>query len=290
MIKELENIIKENGYSIVNKIDRDVFGRYHGIVSNNSNDKFFIKAITGKETYEYKSLQSEIEITQYLYFVTKDGEVKVNNHRLHIPRIEKALQKDNILCLITDYICEDNLLDKSSNVQAETLLQTLELMKELNKKVQLSQIKPHLKAYTRIFLLIDIPCKLVKASYLNPKLMGKFVLLAVKALSIITQLSSKALVHADINASNILFNDSIIYLTDWEQAGIGIPEYNTIAPLSVHWTDEIIRNALLNTIKNKNQIIPLLAYRTLVLFNQNINGGDPRRIRDYELLDYVISH
>ncbi len=288
MKNKIEKLIKKNGFKILDEIEMDIFGRYHGVVINNNGDRFFVKAATGKESYKYKSLWSEINITRYLYTITKKETIIKNGYQLTIPKIERVLKNEEMLCLISEYIDSKRLLDQPSDLQAQMIVNTLGLVEKLDGHAELGKIAPQLKTYTRTSLLWSVPVKLAKALSLSPNLTGKLLITALKTLPIINNSSNRSLVHADINASNIFFDDKKIYLIDWEEAGWGISEYNTIVPLSVHWKDKIIRETLLEKLRDEQHLITaLLAYRTLVLLNQKIDLSDSRRLRDLKLLGYI---
>ncbi len=283
----LEKVLKNNGYILTAKISEDSFGRYHCVVKNKNNNEFFIKAVKNAKNYKYKSLIAEAEVTKILGEITQGKKVTCGEYRIIIPKVEKIIDEEGFLILLTKNIKGKNALSLSSQDQAKILEKTYELVLKLNKHINFSAIDKYLKTYSKGKILREALPRLVRAIIKCRKKTVSLIRVAVSLKDLFKVSDSKYLVHADINASNIIVDARTIYLTDWEECGIGIAEYNVITPLSVHWNDTHIRTKLLNTLDNKKWLIkPLLAYRTLVLFNQNIKDGDPRRLRDNSLLEY----
>ena len=286
----LINLIKRNGYRAITTIDKDEFERYHGIISDIQGNKFFVKAVSGESSYRYKSLFAECEVSSYLSSLTESDLLLYNGYRLKIPKVEKIIKEGEILILISDYIKGRRLLDESSQFQAEMLITVLELVTKLSGHTRRFQIQPYLKDYSRNTLLVYLPLRLMKAVFLSPFAAFKIIMTVPKVLPLFQlQIYDNGLVHADINASNILINKKTVYLTDWEEAGWGISAYNIISPLCVHWQDRIIRNRLLRSLHDeglKKAIIPLLSYRTLTLLNQKVSRKNIKRMRDLKLLNF----
>jgi thiamine kinase-like enzyme len=291
MKNEVEKLIKENGYKVSIPIEVDSFGRYHGTVIDNEGEELFVKAIKKDGSYGCRSLEREVNVTTYLSEVTKNNKIEANGKRLIVPEVKKVLKNGKVICMLSEYVTKSKLLDQPSGLQAEMLIKTLELVEKINYSTELSTIDKDLKSYDNLSIFFKIPIRSLKAVVLNPKLILKIIKTAFRAAPVLGANTDNVLVHADINASNIFFDEDTIYLMDWEEAGKGMGEYNGVVPLSVHWNDEIIRKSLINMLIGKNDLInSLLAYRVLVLMDQVLNFDDPRRIRDLELLDHVVSN
>lgn len=291
--QKLIDVIRKLGYRVSPSLEEDEFGRYHGVVFNTKGKKFFVKAVIGGGSYRYRSLYSEIKVNQYLSRLTKENKIEYRGYRLQIPRVEKVIKEGEILCLISDYVPGNRLLDEPSRDRVEMLLTTLELVSRLSKKTRGYKIDAYLKNYTKINLIFHLPFKLLKAVFLSSFAFPRLIVATRKVLGVLAFGSREyGLVHGDINVSNILINKNTVYLTDWEESGWGITAYNSIAPLCVHWEDKIVRNGLIGRLSDmglRSQIIPLLAYRALVLFNQNIDRKDKKRIRDLKILKFIES-
>jgi len=285
----ITNIVRQNGYREITPIEKDEFGRFHGIVSNTKGNKFFVKAVVGKKSYTYKSLFAESRVSQYLSQLTKKTLFEYKGYRLLVPEVDKIINQGEVICLISRYIKGKKLLDEESNKKAEILTVVLELIEKLSGKTQRFSINLYLKDYSVKALLLYLPLRLLKSVFLSPFSSFKILMTTPKVLPLFRiGTYDKGLIHADINASNILLQRNIIYLTDWEEAGWGIAEYNSVGPLCVHWQNKIIRNGLLQRLYGKGLkklIVPLLVYKTLTLLNQRVGRKNAKRIRDLELLN-----
>lgn len=284
----LSQLLQRYGYRQASPIKTDEFARFNGIIKDPRGKKYFMKAAFGKDSYEYKSLNRESLVTKYLSTRTKKIHISHNGYRLYIPTTAKILEMDEIFCLITRFIDGKRLADEKSNIQAEILSTTLDLVAKLRGETHISKIKPYLKNYTRSALLFSLPLRFVKAVMLSPWAITSLTRVSFKTLYFIPRnIYEYGLVHPDINVSNILFKKNAIYLTDWEEAGWGITAYNAVTPMCVHWQDQTLRNMLLKRLENNEITIPLLAYRTLMLFNQHAQGSSKKRKRDFTLLKFL---
>lgn len=290
-LKQLIQLLNQHGYHKLYTINKDDSYRFNGIISDQKGKKYFVKAVVGKNNYNYKSLYMETKITQYLSEKTKESFILYKGYRLHIPYVANVIDQDEILCLITNYVDGKKLLDEKSDIQAEIILATLELLKSLNKKINISTIKPFLKNYTRKALLFFLPLRFLKAFIISPFAFRGLTIAFWKTLPLFLPFRQKyGLIHPDINISNITYHKKNIYLTDWEEAGWGIWDYNKITPLCVHWQNKTLKNILFSNLKSngqKNIVIPLLAYRVLMLFNQNIERRNKKRERDLMVLKFL---
>lgn len=290
-LKKISHLIRQYGYRQFSPLKRDKHARFNGIISDGQGKKYFVKAVVGKNSYAYKSLYRESQVTQYLSKLTKKIHLSHHSYRLYVPTITEIISQDEMFCLITKYIEGEKLLHKQTALQAEILLTTLNLVAKLSEKIDISTIKPYLKNYTRKAVLLSLPIRFIKAIILTPSAFQGLIKVCCKSLLLFSpNVKGYGLVHADINMSNIILHKNAIYLTDWEEAGWGINTYNTITPLCVHWQDQTLRDKLFHRLKNSGQkkiAIPLLAYRTLMLFNQNIQKGDKKRKRDFMILKFL---
>lgn len=290
-LKQLNHILGEHGYLQNFSIKKDEFRRFNGIIYDRGGKKYFVKAAIGKESYKYKSLYCESHVTKYLSSLTKKIHVSHNGLRLYVPDVAKIIDQDEVFCLITRYVEGRKLASENSRFQADILLATLELVAKLSKVSHISTIRPYLKNYTRKALLFSLPIRFIKAAILSPFVFGGLVRASWRALSLLSpDIYEYGLVHPDINVSNIIFGKNAIYLTDWEETGWGINAYNTISPLSIHWKDQTLKDVLLTRLQESGQkkiTIPLLAYRTLMLFNQHIERENKKRKRDFALLKFL---
>ena len=289
--KDLTSVLKLEGFRKIAVLKKDEFGRIHGIAYDSRNRKYFIKAATGKDTYTYKVLRSETYITYHLANLTKRQTISLEGYRLIVPKVARIINRNNMTIFISDFINGKRLLDEPSPVMANKLVLTLKLITLLSKEVSQTSIKNYLDNYSRFKLLIDLPLKLIRSVWNSPQNIFRLVMSAIKATSIIWLNTGKpGLVHADINASNILISGKNIYLTDWEQCGWGLSVYNAIGPLCVHWTDIYIRKSIenyLSKISSVTETNSLLAYRILILFNQKLPITDSRKVRDLEILNSI---
>lgn len=290
-LQQLVSLIKKYGFPTVLSIKWDEHKRANGIIFDKVGRKYFFKAAFGKDSYEYKSLCSESRITNYLSSLTKKINVGYYGYRLYIPSVAKIIDQEEILCLITRYVEGRKPLNENSDIKADILLTTLELFAKLSSKTKMSAIRPYLKNYTIGAILLSLPMRFIKAAILSPFATPGLIKVFTKTLPLFSHNNNKyGLVHADINLSNLILQKKAIYLTDWEEAGWGINAYSTITPLCVYWQDQTLREVLLRKLQKNGQkkiTIPLLAYRTLMLFNQHIEKGDKRRKRDFMLLKFL---
>lgn len=290
-LKQLNYILQEHGYRELSPIKKDEHSRFKGIISDQQGKKYFVKAAIGKDGYKYKSLWWESQVTRYLARRTKKIKVSHSGYTLNVPDVVKIIDQDEIFCLITRYIDGKKLLNENSRDQADILSTTLELVAKLSKVSHISTIRPYLKNYTREALLLSLPIRFIKAAILSPFVFPGLVRASWRALSLLSpDIYEYGLVHPDINVSNIIFRKNAIYLTDWEETGWGINAYNTITPLCVHWQDLRLRDMLLARLEDNGQkriTIPLLAYRTLMLFNQRIGRENKKRKRDFMVLEFL---
>lgn len=282
MNHQLTPLLSRHGFTIVRPINQDHFDRFHAVVSDNQGRKYFVKAVIGKKSYSYKSLLAEAYITDYLSKITQSTEICYKNYRLQIPQVKMIIVQDQLVCLVTSFIEGKRLLDQSPVIQASTLLIALHLLALLSKCSEKQAITKFLKNYSPLAFSLRIPLQLAKAITISPHSTLSLVKIALKTLPLFHE-RKFGLVHADINASNIWLRDNLLYLTDWEEAGWGITDYNTVGPLSVHWNIPAIRNKLFSM-----SLVPILAYRILVLFSQRLDPSDNRRKRDLLLLKEVV--
>lgn len=290
-LKQLNYILQEYGYREVSSIKEDEYARFNGIISDQQGKKYFLKAAIGRDSYKYKSLWRESQVTQYLSRLTKKICVSHDGYNLCVPHVAKIVDQDEIFCLITSYIEGKKLINEDSGTQADILLTTLDLVAKLSKVSHISTIRPYLKNYTREALLVSIPMRFIKAAILSPFVFPALTKASWKALLLLSSDTyENGLVHSDINVSNIIFHKNSIYLTDWEEAGWGMSVYNTITPLCVDWKNQILRDKLFGRLQDNGQkkiTIPLLAYRTLMLFNQYAKKQSKKRERDFAILKFL---
>lgn len=292
-LKQLNHILGKHGYLQNFSIKKDEFGRFNGIIYDRGGKKYFVKTAIGKESYKYKSLYCESQVTKYLSSLTKKIHVSHNGLRLYVPDVARIIEQDEVFCLITRYVEGRKLASENSRFQADILLATLELVAKLSKVSHISTIRPYLKNYTRKALLFSLPIRFIKAAILSPSVFSGLVRTSWRALSLLfLDIYEYGLVHPDINVSNIIFGKNAIYLTDWEEAGWGMSAYNTITPLCVDWENQTLRHKLFAKLQDNGQkkiTTPLLAYRTLMLFNQHIERKNEKRKRDFALLKFLES-
>lgn len=287
----VSTLLDEHGYKDTNSIEQDNFGRFHGIVSDKRGRKFFVKAATGKSTYGYRSLFAEAHVSRLLSRLVQKVRVESNGFRLQVPPVKKIIAQNQTLCLVSRYTKGRKLLAQPSSLQAKMLPITINLVAKLSAKTHRQSLGPYLRDYSRFGLLLFSPIRLLKAVWSSPSVIIGLISAARQVLSLTHADSPKyGLIHADINASNILMKGKTIYLTDWEEAGWGMSSYNMIGPLCVHWETKEIRDSLIEYLRTSGQISelsPLLAYRALILFSQALPIQDERRIRDAQLLKFV---
>ncbi|MBI2028792.1 phosphotransferase [Candidatus Gottesmanbacteria bacterium] len=290
-LKQLNIILGKHGYLQDFSIKKDEFRRFNGIIYDRSGKNYFLKAAFGKDSYEYKSLYRESQVTKFLSTRTKKIRVSHNGYRLYVPNVAKIIDQDEIFCLITRYIEGRKLLNENSGTQVDILSATLELVSKLGKVSHISTIRPYLKNYTREALLISLPIRFIKASILSPSALPRLIRASWRALSLLSSgIYEHGLVHPDINVSNIIFDKNAIYLTDWEEAGWGMSAYNVTSPLCLQWQEKTLRDRLLARLRDNGEkkiTIPLLAYRTLMLFNQHLERGNKKRKRDFAILKFL---
>ncbi len=290
-LKQLKSLLEKYGYPYHSQVKIDKFDRFGGILKDSGGKKYFVKAAIGKDSYKYKSLYLESQVTRYLSTQTKKINLSHNGYRLYVPSVAKIIDQDEIFCLITNYVDGKKLVNENSKTQANIILTTLTLVAKLSEKTRMSTLKPYLKNYTRKALLIFLPLRFIKATILSPFAFRGLLNASWKSLPLLLPHNYKCgLVHPDINVSNIVFNKNAIYLTDWEGAGWGITAYNTITPLCVDWKIQTLRDKLFAKLQDNGQnkiTIPLLAYRTLMLFNQHAKRENEKRKRDLMLLKFL---
>lgn len=290
-LKQLNHLMQQHGYQQAFPFKKDESERFNGIILNRWGRKYFVKAVIGKDSYKYKSLYCESQVTSYVSNLTRKTHINHNGYKLYVPSVAKIIDQDGFFCLITNYIEGKKLSNESSNTKGDILLTTLGLVAKLSKKARVSTIQPYLKNYTRGALLFSLPMRFIKAAVLSPFAFPGLINASWKALSLLSPDTYEyGLVHSDINISNIIIQKNAIYLTDWEEAGWGIVAYNTITPLCVHWQDQTLRDILLVRLRDNGQkkiTIPLLAYRTLMLFNQHIERENKKRKRDIMILKFL---
>ncbi|OGC92198.1 hypothetical protein A2899_02275 [Candidatus Amesbacteria bacterium RIFCSPLOWO2_01_FULL_49_25] len=279
----LTSVLSQHGLTIVQPTIRDHFDRFHAVVSDAKSDKYFIKAVIGKYSYSYKSLIAESYITSYLSKLTHQNNIEYKKYRLLIPQVKEIIIQNQLVCLVSRFIEGKKLLDQPPTTQAQLLSVVLELVLRLGKFTHKETISPYIKNYSPLSFIIHSPFQLAKAISVTPNQMINLLQIFLKVFPLPLSSKHTSLVHADINASNVWFQGKSLYLTDWEQAGWGTADYNTVGPLSVHWNVPEIRNKLFSRF-----LIPLLAFRILVLFSQRFESSDNRRKRDYSLLREVI--
>lgn len=282
--------MQQHGYRQTSPFKKDKFERFNGIIFGQQSKKYFVKAVIGKDSYEYKSLYREAQVTRYLSTLTQKTQISHNAYRLYVPTVAEIIDQDEFFCLITNYIEGKKLSDAPSDAQADILLTTLKLMANLSRTSPISTVRPHLKNYTRKALLFSLPIRFIKATILSPFVFPGLIKAFWEASSLLCpNIYKYGWVHPDINVSNIIFHKKAIYLTDWEEAGWGINAYNTITPLSIYWQNQTLRYLLLRRLRDDGQekiTLPLLAYRTLMLFNQQIEKGNKKRKRDIMILNF----
>ena len=290
-LKQLKSLLEKYGYLYHSQVKIDEFDRFNGILKDLKGKKYFVKAAIGKDSYKYKSLYLESQVTRYLSTQTKKINLSHNSHILYVPSVAKIIDQDEIFCLITNYVEGKKLVNENSDTQADIILTTLELVSKLSKKTRVSTIQPYLKNYTRKALLLSLPMRFIKAAILSPFAFPGLIKASWKALSLLSPNTYEyGLVHPDINVSNIVLHKNAIYLTDWEEAGWGIAAYNTVTPLCVDWKIRTLRDKLLGKLQDNGQkklTTPLLAYRTLMLFNQHTKKENEKRKRDLTLLKFL---
>jgi len=279
----LTSVLSQHGLTIVQPTIRDHFSRFHAVVSDIKGDKYFIKAVVGKYSYSYKSLIAESNITNYLSKLTYQNNIEYKKYRLLVPQVKEIILQDQLVCLVSRLIEGQRLLDQSSAAQAQLLPVVLQLVQRLGQFTDRKAISPYVKNYSDLSFILHSPFQLAKAVSVTPGQIVNLFRIFLKTFPLLLNSKHTGLVHADINSSNIWFQGKTLYLTDWEQAGWGITDYNTVGPLSVHWNIPEIRNQLFS-----KSLISLLAFRILVLFSQRLESSDSRRKRDYSLLREVI--
>ncbi len=262
---------------------QDHFDRFHAIVADVKGDKYFIKAVVGKNSYSYKSLIAESYITSYLSKLTHQNNIEYKNYRLLIPQVKKIIIQNHLVCLVSRFIKGKRILDQSPSLQASFLKVTLELVLRLGNIADKRVISPYIKNYSPLSFALHSPFQLAKAVLVAPDQVVSLTRVFLKTLPLLFRQGPVSLVHADINASNIWLQGKFLYLTDWEEAGWGLSDYNTVGPLSVHWNIPETKNKLYS-----KSLIPLLAFRILVLFSQRLEPSDSRRKRDHSLLREII--
>lgn len=290
-IETLRQILEKQGYRAILPIQRDEFTRINGIISDRYGKKYFMKVVIGKDSYEYGSLYNESKVTSYLSRLTKKINMTHKGFRLYTPSVSKVIRQGEFLCFITRFIDGKKLLNEDARTQTRILTTTLHLVDSLSEETHLPAIRPYLKNYTRKAILNSLPLRFLKAIILSPFEFPGLIKASFKTLRLLSPSTYQyGLIHADINISNIIFQGKSVYLTDWEEAGWGINAYNTITPLCVHWQNPILRKRLFDILENNGQrkiIIPLLAYRTLMLFNQRMKRDNKKRKRDIKILKFL---
>ncbi|MBI4008647.1 phosphotransferase [Candidatus Roizmanbacteria bacterium] len=281
-------VLQKRNYIIEDLPSSDEFGRFRMIVRNRKNKRLFVKSTIGKSTYGYKSLQKEALLYSHIRRKLQRDPVKYKGYKLSVPNVHSIIEENGVICLITDFIDGAYLINQSDKNQADILIYTYNMVTRLNLDKK-STIKFTFKKYNIRDLIIQIPGRCVRAILLHPQNALRLILVAIKVLPLIKSRNlKKGFVHSDINASNIIMVGKDIYLMDWEDAGWGIKLYNGIAPLCTHWTNRVIRLRLLNFLKkleDNEAIFSLIAFRTLMLFNQKITSKNVKYARDVALLN-----
>ncbi len=278
----INRVLERNGYTLVGEPKPDSYGRFSGIVADKKGNKFFYKAVVGLNGYSYKSLYNEAYLTKYLAGLTYRKGIKFGSYSLEIPQVEKIIKEGEVLCVISHQVAGKALSSMPPAAQAKILITTWGLMDKFSQEVDVNQIKPYLKNYSKVSLTAYLPFRLVKAILFSPLSAVALMVTAIRALRVISRKGSKpGLIHPDIKSGNIYVDKKRIFLLDWEEAGWGELAYNQVSTMSVHWQNKLVLNQL------AAEMIPLLAYRTLVVFNQNFKKDSIRRIRDYRLLKFI---
>ena len=284
-------LLKIYGYLLV-RINRDQFNRLNGILKDRQGKRYFFKVVNDQDVYSFNSLFNEANVSRYLGKLSHQKIVSFKGYRLKIPLVKKIIKKDGIVCLISNLVEGNSLLTKPSQFQARILEITLEQLLLLNRLFVRSPVDQYLIKYTKNDLLLSLPRKLIKAVLTSPSDAVSLIKIALNFLKSIAFTGyHNALIHADLNASNIILKGKTIYLTDWEEVGWGISTYNIVGPLCVHWQTRVIRNKIfmyLQKTKQNTLAVPLLAHKVLILFNQKMDRSHPKRVRDLKLLRYLI--
>lgn len=285
--EKLNQLLQQLGFRPTPAINGDGFNRFNGIITDKFNKKYFIKVAFGKNSYQYKSLFWESQITKNLSKITRKIHITYDGYRLYIPKVLKTIKQDDFCLLITNYIKGKRLKDQSENKQADIVLGLLQLLEKLDNVSEISQIRPYLKDYTRLALCFSLPMRLLKGIFLYPSVSFGLIRAFCKALSLLLPRSYEyGIVHPDINVTNIIFRKNAIFLTDWEEAGWGIKAINMITPLFIHFQNKKLKDLLLEKLENddRNKSTPLFFYRILMLFNQQVSKNNYRQKRDLMLL------
>src|SRR3989339_609681 len=276
-------LLKIYGYLLV-RINRDQFNRLNGILKDRQGKRYFFKVVNDQDVYSFNSLFNEANVSRYLGKLSHQKIDSFKGYRLKIPLVKKIIKKDGIVCLISNLVEGNSLLTKPSQFQARILEIPLEQLLLLNRLFVRSPVDQYLIKFTKSDLLLSLPRKLIKAVLTSPSDAVSLIKIALNFLkSIVFTGYHNALIHADLNASNIILKGKTIYLTDWEEVGWGISTYNIVGPLCVHWQTRVIRNKIfmyLQKTKQNTLAVPLLAHKVLILFNQKMDRSHPKRVRD----------
>lgn len=287
-LDQVIRILKNRSYTIAEIPYGDEFGRFRVIAKNKKGQKLFIKSVVGKQSYAYSSLLNEAHLCRFLSQRINTAPVLYKRFKLKIPEVEEVIEENNCVIFISHFIKGKSLSDLSSKEQAEKIIAVYSLVNSLD--IERDEIAAfRLKDFSKLNILLQTPLRCIRAFFLQPRYAIKliFAALHVIPLAFAGRLRS-GLVHSDINASNIILDKKDIYLVDWEEAGWGLILCNQVAPLCCHWIDNAMRRIIYTDLNRGNSdkiTIPLIAFRTLILFNQKIKWGSKKHRRDVKLLN-----
>ena len=269
-IKEEDEKIKKAKNIIIKIID---------ILKDN---EYFLKTIediengaSNKLYYRIKNINDKILILAYI----KEDELKdflkihyiLEKNKINIPKIENIFQNiiiqqdlgNNILTkflLIENYCYDNQILDLINSLQK---IKPNNEVKEYSKEIIFEEIKGFYDIFIKGFLKLNLNDN--KILYLN-KLFDEIS-------EYLGKKCKKYFVHKDLNSSNIIINENILYLIDFQSAKYGSRFYDLISYL----TDErvsfnlkrfkenvnkfLLKNSIENTIEIQNEILFNLLHR-----------------------------
>jgi hypothetical protein len=197
--------LEHEGFTVAQDLSVDTFGRFHGKVKDSNEHEYFIKAVAKTNTYAYKSLQRECAVTKYLAEITHQSKIAKDKYQLRIPKVKSTIITEDFCVLVSEFIDGNNLLEQSAPVIAQTLLTTIDLVNQLGNVIDATTIKGFLKKYTIFNFYFSLPVRYTKALLLNPALWLQLTKTMLQTLGLLKANDAKtSLIHADINASNII--------------------------------------------------------------------------------------
>lgn len=282
----ITKILQKQDLIIQSTVTYDTFSRANGIVKDSQGNKYFFKCANQKHPYAYRSLFNEAKVTEHLSDFLRKYPIIRSGYRLYVPPVRMVLKQDGYLFVLTKFISAASLSEANKKVQTQHLIQASELIKQLCHP-DLALLKPYLMSYTKPAMVVQLVPRAIKALLLRPEQWYSICKLFFRSLGLLFVTSPRCgIVHADLNITNILYVKKTIYVTDWEEAGWGNPNYSLTTPLCFSLGNQKFMQLLAGKLSLREmQSIKLLStYKILTLFNQQMKTDDSRFIRDKRII------